>query len=41
MEGIGGFTEILNLPVFIRKLFIELFVEQKEKEQKAIEAARK
>lgn len=41
MPGLGGYHEILSIPVFQRKYFIHEFIDQKEKEAKAIEKERK
>jgi len=41
MPGMGGFEQVLRIPVYMRKELIHLFVEQKEKEHKAMERERK
>jgi hypothetical protein len=40
MPGLGGFWDIIKIPVHIRKLFIHKFVEQKRREEEAIERER-
>lgn len=41
MPGMGGFEQVLRVPVYLRKEIIHRFIEQKEKEHKQIEADRK
>lgn len=41
MPGLGGYWEVLRIPVYIRKLMIEEFIVQKKKEHEAMEKAKK
>jgi hypothetical protein len=41
MPGLGGYSEILNIPAHLRRLFIKKFIDQKQKEEQAIERERK
>jgi hypothetical protein len=41
MPGLGGFEQVIKIPIYIRKEFVHHFVEQKEKEHKAMERERK
>ena len=37
----GGYEQVLRVPVYLRKEFIHRFIEQKEKEHKQMEAERR
>ena len=41
MAGLGGYHQVMNLPVYVRKNFIHEFIEQKEKEHKQMESERR
>lgn len=41
MTGLGGYEQILRLPIHMRRSFIHQFIDQKEKEHKQMENERR
>ncbi len=41
MPGLGGWKQVLELPVYIRRMCAHQFVQQKEKEHQQMEAEKR